>query len=205
MTSLYANQLLDFGRTYPSETLGGFTVAAIPAVLQPKLLTKQQGLHGRQISALPVQPFYDLLSSSAGVLPVMLIRSHIQEASSGIHHTPHKLVELLFLACTAACVWNEPPFIHLCFYRHSGAVSLLHQDQTSIEWDKPPLVQVTISTQKLTMEQQSIQPVVESTGGIHGLRNGEHHYDQNLARADSSRGAGDGCHMYFVHAWALGW
>jgi len=38
-----------------------------------------------------------------------------------------------------------------------------------------------------------------------GLRNGAHRYDQNLARADSSRGGGDGCPMYFVNAWALGW
>jgi hypothetical protein len=55
-------------------------------------------------------------------------------------------------------------------------------------------------------------PVVRAgdTGTIpfkyrNGLRNGAHRYDQSLARADSSRGAGDGCPMYFVNAWALGW
>jgi len=75
-----------------------YHIAAIPAVLHPKLLTKQKGLHGRQFSALPVQPFYDPLSSSAGVLPVMLIRSHTQVASSGVHHTPHKLMLSLSIA-----------------------------------------------------------------------------------------------------------
>ena len=55
-------------------------------------------------------------------------------------------------------------------------------------------------------------PVVRAgdTGTIpfkyrNGLRNGAHRYDQSLARADSSSGAGDGCPMYFVNAWALGW
>ena len=38
-----------------------------------------------------------------------------------------------------------------------------------------------------------------------GLRSGAHRYDHNLARADSSRNAGDGCPMYFVNSWALGW
>lgn len=38
-----------------------------------------------------------------------------------------------------------------------------------------------------------------------GCRNGAHRYDRNLARADSSAGAGDGCPMYFVNSWALGW
>ena len=38
-----------------------------------------------------------------------------------------------------------------------------------------------------------------------GLHNGAHRYDPALARADSRRGAGDGCPMYFVNAWALGW
>ena len=38
-----------------------------------------------------------------------------------------------------------------------------------------------------------------------GLRNGAHRYDHDLARADTRHGAGDGCHMYFVNAWALGW
>ena len=47
-----------------------------------------------------------------------------------------------------------------------------------------------------------------------GLRSGAHRYDHNLARADSSsnagdgwasRDAGDGCPMYFVNSWTLGW
>ena len=36
-------------------------------------------------------------------------------------------------------------------------------------------------------------------------RNGAHRYDSTLARADTSPGAGDGCSMYFVNSWALGW
>ena len=38
-----------------------------------------------------------------------------------------------------------------------------------------------------------------------GCGNGAHHYDHELARADSSPGAGDGSPMYFVNSWALGW
>ena len=38
-----------------------------------------------------------------------------------------------------------------------------------------------------------------------GCRNGAHWYDHNLTRADSRAGAGDGCPMYFVNFWALGW
>ena len=38
-----------------------------------------------------------------------------------------------------------------------------------------------------------------------GLRNGARGYDHGLARADTSAGAGDGCPMYFVNSWALGW
>ena len=38
-----------------------------------------------------------------------------------------------------------------------------------------------------------------------GLRNGAHRYEHDLARADTRPGAGDGCSMYFVNAWALGW
>jgi len=33
----------------------------------------------------------------------------------------------------------------------------------------------------------------------------KHRYDHDLARADSRAGAGDGCPMYFVNSWALGW
>ena len=40
---------------------------------------------------------------------------------------------------------------------------------------------------------------------LDGCRNGAHRYDHNLARADSSAGAGDGSPMYFVNSWALGW
>ena len=36
-------------------------------------------------------------------------------------------------------------------------------------------------------------------------RNGAHRYDTTLARADTSPGAEDGCPMYFVNCWALGW
>ena len=38
-----------------------------------------------------------------------------------------------------------------------------------------------------------------------GCCNGTHRYDHNLPRADSNAGAGDGCPMYFVNSWALGW
>ena len=38
-----------------------------------------------------------------------------------------------------------------------------------------------------------------------GLRNGAHRYDHNLARADSAPGAADGCPMYFVNSWVMGW
>ena len=38
-----------------------------------------------------------------------------------------------------------------------------------------------------------------------GCRNGAHRYNHNLARADTRPGAGDGCPMYFVNSWALGW
>ena len=37
------------------------------------------------------------------------------------------------------------------------------------------------------------------------LRNGASRYDHDLARADTRPGAGDGCRMYFVNSWALGW
>ena len=42
-------------------------------------------------------------------------------------------------------------------------------------------------------------------GYRNGCRNGAHRYNHDLASADSSRGAGDGCPMYFVNSWALGW
>ena len=35
--------------------------------------------------------------------------------------------------------------------------------------------------------------------------NGAHRYDITLASADTSPRAGDGCPMYFVNSWALGW
>ena len=38
-----------------------------------------------------------------------------------------------------------------------------------------------------------------------GLGSGAHRYNHNLARADSSRGAGHGCSMYFLNSCALGW
>ena len=38
-----------------------------------------------------------------------------------------------------------------------------------------------------------------------GCRNGSNCYDHDLANADTSAGAGDGCPMYFVNSWALGW
>ncbi len=36
-------------------------------------------------------------------------------------------------------------------------------------------------------------------------RSGAHCFDAQIARADSRPGAGDGCAMYFVSSWALGW
>ena len=38
-----------------------------------------------------------------------------------------------------------------------------------------------------------------------GTRSGAHRFDRAIARADTSPGAGDGCPMYFVNSWALGW
>ena len=38
-----------------------------------------------------------------------------------------------------------------------------------------------------------------------GCCNGAHNYNKDLAIADSSRGAGVGCPMYFVNSWALAW
>ena len=38
-----------------------------------------------------------------------------------------------------------------------------------------------------------------------GLRSGAHRFDHDLARADSGPGRWDGCPMYFVNSWALGW
>ena len=38
-----------------------------------------------------------------------------------------------------------------------------------------------------------------------GCRNCAHRYDHAHAKADTSAGAGDGCPMYFVNSWALGW
>ena len=38
-----------------------------------------------------------------------------------------------------------------------------------------------------------------------GLRNGARRFDNTLANADSSPGAGEGCPMFFVNSWALGW
>ena len=37
------------------------------------------------------------------------------------------------------------------------------------------------------------------------LRSGAHRFNDQIARADSRPGAGDGCPMYFVNSWALGW
>ena len=55
-------------------------------------------------------------------------------------------------------------------------------------------------------------PVVRAgdTGTIpfslrNGCRNGAHRYNHDLAKADTSAGAADGCPMYFVNSWALGW
>ena len=38
-----------------------------------------------------------------------------------------------------------------------------------------------------------------------GCSNDAHSYNHDLASADSNRGAGDGCPMYFMNSWALGW
>ena len=38
-----------------------------------------------------------------------------------------------------------------------------------------------------------------------GCPNGAHHYNQDLAKGDTSPGGGDCCPMYFVNSWALGW
>ena len=38
-----------------------------------------------------------------------------------------------------------------------------------------------------------------------GLSNSAHRYSHDLARADTSSGAGDCRPMYFVNSWALGW
>ena len=38
-----------------------------------------------------------------------------------------------------------------------------------------------------------------------GCSTSNHSYDHTLAKADTSAGARDGCHMYFVNSWALGW
>ncbi len=34
---------------------------------------------------------------------------------------------------------------------------------------------------------------------------GKHRFNTQLARADTRPGAGDGCPMYFVNGWTLGW
>jgi hypothetical protein len=39
----------------------------------------------------------------------------------------------------------------------------------------------------------------------HGCRNGAHSFNHDLTRADSRAGAADGCPMYFVNSWVLGW
>ena len=39
----------------------------------------------------------------------------------------------------------------------------------------------------------------------YGCRNGAHKYNQDLASADTRSGAGDGCPVYIVNSWALGW
>ena len=36
-------------------------------------------------------------------------------------------------------------------------------------------------------------------------RNCFHRYNQDLAKADTSPGGGDGCPLYLVNSWALGW
>ena len=36
-------------------------------------------------------------------------------------------------------------------------------------------------------------------------RDGAHRYNEDLAKADTRAGAGDGCPMYSFNSWALGW
>ena len=38
-----------------------------------------------------------------------------------------------------------------------------------------------------------------------GCSNGTHHYNHDLVSWESNRGTGDGCPIYFVNSWALGW
>ena len=38
-----------------------------------------------------------------------------------------------------------------------------------------------------------------------GTVDGSRRYCHDIAKADTRPGAGDGCHMYFVNSWALGW
>ena len=38
-----------------------------------------------------------------------------------------------------------------------------------------------------------------------GTMNGSRRYNPEIAKADTRPGAGDGCPMYFVNSWALGW
>ena len=44
-----------------------------------------------------------------------------------------------------------------------------------------------------------------SRSAIAVASNGAHRYNHDLASADSSKGAGDGCPMSFVNFWVLGW
>ena len=48
-------------------------------------------------------------------------------------------------------------------------------------------------------------PVVLAGDSRNGCCNGTHHYNHDLASADSSRGPRDGCPMYFMNSWTLGW
>ena len=43
------------------------------------------------------------------------------------------------------------------------------------------------------------------TGTIPYLYCGTNSFNRNIARADSAPGSGNGCPMYFVNSWALGW
>ena len=38
-----------------------------------------------------------------------------------------------------------------------------------------------------------------------GTMHGSCRFNPEIAKADSRPGAGDGCPMYFVNSWALGW
>ena len=38
-----------------------------------------------------------------------------------------------------------------------------------------------------------------------GLRGGRTRFDSSIAKADTYPGAGDGCPMFFINSWALGW